>query len=310
MGVISQFLQWIYPLGDLVIAICCFVYIKHKAGMLLGIAFSLLAFISLTWKIANMMSGVFDYDISIAYQIFGVTNPILFLVAVGLIITAVIKLGEIIASGTEFSDQTSASTVLGNINATLIGSSKSLGNVLIYIISAVAGAIFIGAGILLLAERHSEEEAFVVLFLGLVILLFSSIYFLVVLYRLWKYAITTAKVEGLTPSIESPGKAVGFLFIPLFGYYWAFIALGKLPKDLNAIANKRRFSNGISDGLGIVLAVFAVLSVIPFIGYVTSLILTFVLVPIFLSQSIRMVASLQSAGTDDHGLGENDLDGC
>jgi hypothetical protein len=54
----------------------------------------------------------------------------------------------------------------------------------------------------------------------------SGILQYVLLYKLWKvgqdgYASTTA------------GKAVGFMFIPLFNYYWAFRAYWGLSKDLN-----------------------------------------------------------------------------
>jgi len=33
----------------------------------------------------------------------------------------------------------------------------------------------------------------------------------------------------------TPGKAVGFMFIPFFNLYWVFVAINGLPKDWNRI---------------------------------------------------------------------------
>ena len=310
MDIVSQITQWIYPLIELVIVICCFIYIKHKIGMLLGIAFSLMLFSSLTWRIISFSNG--SVDLTIIYSALGYITPVLYLVSSGLIIVAIINIGELVASSSAPSSQSGSQSILPG------ASGKPLGSVLLYILPAIVGALVVAAGFIILVDQHGEDEGLLVVMLGIIVILYSSIYFLVVLYRLWNFVIQTSKVEGLTPSIESPGKAVGFLFIPLFSYYWAFIAFGKLPKDLNAIANKRGFSNGISDSMGIIVAIFSVISVIPLLGYVTGAVLMFVLVPIFLSQSIRMVAALQGTGSESSigssvesgNADENDLEGC
>jgi len=312
MDIVSQITQWIYPLIELAVVICCFIYIKHKIGMLLGIAFSLMLLSSLTWRLASYINGLYDFDLTSIYEVLGYVNLIIYLVSSGLIIVAIIKIGELVTSNSAPAGQSGTQSILPP------ASGKPLGSVLLYMLPAAIGAIVVVIGIVILADRHGEDEGLFVVMLGLMVVLYSSIYFLVVLYRLWHFIIQTSKAEGLTPSIESPGKAVGFLFIPLFSYYWAFIAFGKLPKDLNAIANQRGFSNGISDSMGILVAVFSVISVIPILGYITGAILMFVLVPIFLSQSIRLVAALQGAGSKrsdgsslgGSNVGENELEGC
>ena len=40
----------------------------------------------------------------------------------------------------------------------------------------------------------------------------------------------------------TPGKATGFLFIPLFNYYWMFVAYWGLAKDLNAYADRHQLT--------------------------------------------------------------------
>jgi hypothetical protein len=56
----------------------------------------------------------------------------------------------------------------------------------------------------------------------------SGIFFYINLYRAW-----SCLAAGM-PS-TSPGKAVGFLFIPLFNLYWMFVAIAGLPRDWNRI---------------------------------------------------------------------------
>lgn len=73
----------------------------------------------------------------------------------------------------------------------------------------------------------------------------SSIFFLINIYRAW-----SCLAAGV-PS-TSPGKAIGFLFIPFFNLYWIFVAIAGLPKDWNRIVssyedlhNAPRMSEGV-----------------------------------------------------------------
>jgi hypothetical protein len=65
--------------------------------------------------------------------------------------------------------------------------------------------------------------------LGLV----ESILMFILVYHFWKTI-----QDGYART--SPGKAVGFLFIPVFFYYWIFVAFFGLSQDLNAFI-KRHF---------------------------------------------------------------------
>lgn len=70
----------------------------------------------------------------------------------------------------------------------------------------------------------------IVYLLGLAASLVSIIFFCINIHRAW---------ACLQPggAQTTPGKAVGFMFIPLFNLYWVFVAIKGLPKDWNRIVS-------------------------------------------------------------------------
>jgi len=63
------------------------------------------------------------------------------------------------------------------------------------------------------------------------------------LYQLWK--LIPADIARTTP-----GKAVGFCFIPLFNFYWMFVAWQGLGQDMNETLEQRNIPVQVNDGLG------------------------------------------------------------
>lgn len=63
-------------------------------------------------------------------------------------------------------------------------------------------------------------------------LLVGLVAFWVLLYKAW-----AALQDGQTR--PSPGKAVGFCFIPVFNIYWVFVAIGSWPEKYNRCAQRR-----------------------------------------------------------------------
>jgi hypothetical protein len=296
-------LQWVYPIIDLVIVVCCLIYIRNFIGTLLAVAFSLNFLVSVLWRIPRFMGDIFGMDMSLIYSVLGVINPLIVLISAGFIIMAIIKIGELVnnkqvAQHVVVEAQTAAGSPLADLNSIQTDTVKPVGNILLYLLPMIFGVISILLGIILLFDRYNEEEALAVVGFGVLIMLIASIYFLMILYRLWSYTISQSRKLGLNPSIESPAKAVGFLFIPLFNYYWIFIAYGKLAKDLNAIAEKKGFARGMPDIIGVLVALFMLLGLIPFLGYLTSFIAVFVLIPVFLYKAIKMVSALESIEQD------------
>jgi len=80
------------------------------------------------------------------------------------------------------------------------------------------------------------------------------VYWCMLLYQLWK--LIPAHIARTTP-----GKAVGFQFIPIFCYYWCFVAYWGLSKDMNETLRQRKTQYRVSEGLGLTCALVCVVCV-------------------------------------------------
>ncbi len=94
--------------------------------------------------------------------------------------------------------------------------------------------------------------------IGYFCILFSAILIYIYLYRAWK----CLQPGGAT---VSPGKAIGFLFIPFFNIYWFFIAFGSLPRQWNHITSS--YSN-TQNAPRLTMSAFICLLLIPVIGQI------------------------------------------
>lgn len=74
----------------------------------------------------------------------------------------------------------------------------------------------------------------------------SAIAGLVLLYRYWKFL---PAGEAYT----TPAKAVGYLFIPVFNLYWAFVAFWKLSKSYDKLLGRNKSSCTLVAGIYAVL---------------------------------------------------------
>jgi len=124
----------------------------------------------------------------------------------------------------------------------------------------ICGAISLEAG------EPSWRIFLLFAWIGIGAIIFSSIYFLVSLYRCW--TVIQGEIARTTP-----GKAVGFLFIPLFNVYWVFVAIRGLAKDANAFCSRKenREISLISVGLSTALCI---IPIIPFVNYIALILQT------------------------------------
>lgn len=83
------------------------------------------------------------------------------------------------------------------------------------------------------------------------------------IYRMWRmipasYARTT------------PGKAVGYCFIPFYSLYWIFVAMHGWSKDYNRFISEtgRTHIRRTPEGLFLTMCIFTVVGAIPFVNYV------------------------------------------
>jgi len=114
------------------------------------------------------------------------------------------------------------------------------------------------SGDYLVSQGHTPGDGLVTLLglSGMVSTLgsFAGLIFgFMLLYRLWK----------LMPNDiarTTPGKAVGFCFIPLFNFYWWFVAYLGLCKDMNKTLQRRRIQYRVNEGLGLIYCILAICS--------------------------------------------------
>jgi len=100
-----------------------------------------------------------------------------------------------------------------------------------FYLGSIAGAGLLGVLIVVLTSARVQRNpndlsAFPLLFLGEMIIVYAGVIFALLLYKSWR-AIQDGQVR------TTPGKAVGFLFIPFYNFYWAFVAYWGFAKDYN-----------------------------------------------------------------------------
>lgn len=132
----------------------------------------------------------------------------------------------------------------------------------------------------LAAKSHSAIETALNFTLSLGILavlqflLVQTIYVFLMLAKMW-----SAIQDGQTEI--TVGKAIGFLFIPFFNIYWIFRAWGSFPAQYNAYVDRYQLpAPHLSGGIYTAYPILILLSALPFVGIVITIIGTFVFLAI------------------------------
>lgn len=91
----------------------------------------------------------------------------------------------------------------------------------------------------------------------------SLVLFFIILNRSWSLI-----QDGYART--SPGKAVGFCFIPFFNFYWFFEAFGGLAKDTNSFIYRRQLPiMPNNEGVATAFSVLTLLNYVPYLNYAT-----------------------------------------
>jgi len=121
--------------------------------------------------------------------------------------------------------------------------------------------------ILLVVGQESYEDGLVILggvliALAVVLAIWFVVLMYIYIYRMWW-------MLPVSYARTSPGKAVGFCFIPFFNLYWVFVAYYGWSKDYNRFLQEtgRPYARRMSEGLFLTMCIFIVLGAIPFINY-------------------------------------------
>lgn len=146
----------------------------------------------------------------------------------------------------------------------------------------------------LLQRERTLAEGLAALGVALVLSIVGIVAFALTIHALWK-TIQPPPVGAGLPGVArtTPGRAVGFMFIPFFGFYWIFQVWVGLCTDTNRTLDELAPAvPRLSRGLAIAICICTLLSIIPFVGLVFSL-GNLVMVPIFLWSAFRAANALR-----------------
>ncbi len=134
-----------------------------------------------------------------------------------------------------------------------------------YLSALIVGALsllLVGIAALMLMRGGSDIAAggILILVVGALGLIYAAVVHLVFIYKIWQHI---ADEHART----TPGKAVGFLFIPFFNLYWIFQVLWGFAKDCNSYIERHSINtNKLPEGLFVACAILLLCSVVPFVG--------------------------------------------
>ncbi len=142
-----------------------------------------------------------------------------------------------------------------------------------FYLGSIAGGLGLGFLVVLitvvlmvgLGGNISEDEAALAIVPAALLMLYGGVVMLVLWYKAW-----AAIQDGQART--TPGKAVGFLFIPLFNLYWIFQAIHGFAKDYNSYVDRHSLSvPKLSEGMFLAYCILALAGIIPFLGPLFSL---------------------------------------
>lgn len=101
--------------------------------------------------------------------------------------------------------------------------------------------------------------------LGLPAIIAGVVFYVMLLYKLW-CTVQDGRAES------TPGKAIGFLFIPFFNLYWQFVAFWGLSKDLNRYAREHGIAAPqANESLALTGCILNCCTVIPYAGLLAAI---------------------------------------
>ena len=152
-----------------------------------------------------------------------------------------------------------------------------------------------GIELLILLGGADEDDLGILALFGIVPIILGLIFTCILHYRCWK-----AIPEGFARL--TPGKAVGYLFIPFFNLYWSFPSFSGLGSDCAVVAAKKGL-RGFSSlrGLGLTYAILWTINMLassaPGLGFFTG-VAAFVIWLLFYQNVTRLLNGLAKAESE------------
>jgi len=131
-----------------------------------------------------------------------------------------------------------------------------------YFGGVVLATIMLFVGIAMVANEIMAGIAFLVL--AFLLWLFIMFIIMMLYYKMW-----AAIQDGHART--TPGKAVGFMFIPFFNLYWMFQAIWGFSVDYNAYIERHSIeTQPLPAGLFLTFCILSLAGAIPYIGIIVS----------------------------------------
>ncbi len=260
-------LNHVLPLLYLAIVIIVLIRLGFtSSGILIASGFGLLFLSSVFSQILHAMH--IDYR-DLSFPVFKISSLLTYLlIFIGLILVYQLKLYKDTRSTDDLT--------VRKLSKGFYLSSVTIAGSLIFVLSIAA----------MLGRSQHNYDLFI---LSSFFVFLSLIYYLVVIsifaYKIW--SIIPPEIATTTP-----GKAVGFLFIPFYNLYWIFVVYPGWAKDYNLLLAAKKINLPVfSVGLPKTIAIFTLLSMIPYLGILFSLI-NIILVMVFISKACNSVNAL------------------
>jgi len=153
----------------------------------------------------------------------------------------------------------------------------------------VGGMILAILGVVFALDRAMDEAAPVFFILAFLAMVYGGVMWCIFLHKIWK-----SIQDGHART--TPGKAVGFLFIPFFNIYWQFVAIHGFALDYNAYADRYNLqSKRLPVGLFLTSPILVCCSIVPYLGTLASL-ANMVLMILIVNYAADAVNAIPAAG--------------
>lgn len=132
-----------------------------------------------------------------------------------------------------------------------------------------------------------------ILLVGMAFSIIPTIIGYVLLYKAWQ------AIQDGQPR-TTPGKAVGFLFIPFYNFYWMFIAYWGWAKDCNTYIASKGFSVApLPEKLYLAFPIIMLCSVVPYLCFVLPLaaIVVFIIISIQMIDTVNGICDARMTAT-------------
>lgn len=148
--------------------------------------------------------------------------------------------------------------------------------------------LLVGIAVMAGGRGRDADAGAAFILLAYIPILFAAVLMLVLVYKMWA-AIQDGQVR------TTPGKAIGFLFIPFFNFYWVFQVFPGFADDYNAYAARHSLNvPRLERGIFLAYCILTLCGIVPILGMLC-VVVNFVIALMMISRVCGAVNALADA---------------